>query len=348
MTLRAVQAPLGPPWQRPLQGRFEQLAVESELLAGNPLGDPAHRPLYVLAPPGAHERLPVVYMLQGFSGQLDTWLGRKPFEPTVVERLDAMFAAGESPPVLVVFVDAWTSRGGSQFINSAANGPYMDYICDEVVPFIDGRYPTIAASGGRAVLGGSSGGYGAMVLPMLRPDVFGALGSISGDALFECSYARAFPGVARRLRDSFQGSYSMLFAELDEADAFDWSRFGDALEMYGYACAYSPDPARPGEALLPFDVATGRVIPEVWELWLEHDPVRMAARNAPALLSLRAVHLYAGRADEYYLDLAAQAFSSELAALGVAHSLELFAGTHGAIRTQYPRAVSALAAALAA
>ena len=84
-------------------------------------------------------------MLQGFSGQLDGWLARKPFEPLFVERLDAMFAAGDCPDAVVVFVDAWTSLGGSQFLNSTATGNYMDYLCDEVVPFVDGRLSDRAA-----------------------------------------------------------------------------------------------------------------------------------------------------------------------------------------------------------
>ena len=60
----------------------------------------------------------------------------------MVERLDAMFAAGDCPDAVIVFVDAWTSRGGSQFLNSTSTGRYLDYLCDEVVPFVDERYPT--------------------------------------------------------------------------------------------------------------------------------------------------------------------------------------------------------------
>ena len=37
-------------------------------------------------------------------------------EPNIVERLDAMFAAGDCPAAIVVFVDCWTSYGGSQFL----------------------------------------------------------------------------------------------------------------------------------------------------------------------------------------------------------------------------------------
>jgi hypothetical protein len=46
-----------------------------------------------------------------------------------------MFSAEESPPALIVFVDASTSWGGSQFLNSSSTGRYLDYLCDEVVPF---------------------------------------------------------------------------------------------------------------------------------------------------------------------------------------------------------------------
>ena len=327
--------------------------MQSQLLEGNPLGDPARRPLYVYRPadvsrdggPG-EGGVPAVYVIQGFTGQLDMWLGRSAFEPTFVERLDAMFAAGDCPPAVIVMVDAWTSRGGSQFLNSSGTGRYLDYLCDEVVPFIDGRYPTLADRDHRGITGKSSGGYGAMVVPMLRPDVFGALASHAGDALFECCYLPAFPAVARTLRDGFDGSLEVFQERLAAADRFDHRTFGAPLETYGYACAYSPDPDRPGEALLPFAIGTGRLIDDVWGRWLAHDPVRMAPARADALRSLRAIHLDAGRSDEYYLDLGAQAFSDELTRLGVTHRLELFDGRHGGLGYRYPGAIRELVSAL--
>ena len=135
---------------------------------------------------------------------------------TTVERLDSMFAAGESAPAVIVFVDAWTSRGGSQFLNSTSTGRYLDYVCDEVVPFVDARYPTLAAREHRGVSGKSSGGYGALVLSMLRPDVFGALASHAGDALFESCYQPLFPAAARMLRDDFEGSWEAFEQRIDE------------------------------------------------------------------------------------------------------------------------------------
>jgi hypothetical protein len=274
------------------------------------------------------------------------WLSRTAFEPTMIERVDAMFAAGECPAAVVVFVDAWTSRGGSQFLNSTGTGPYMDYLCDEVVPFVDGRYPTLAGREHRGLAGKSSGGYGAMVVPMLRPEVFGALASHAGDALFECAYEPGFPEVARALRDHFEGSYEVFFEQLAQAERFDWKRHGKPFEIYAYALAYSPDPERPGEALLPFETATGRLVEEVWARWLERDPVRMAPHHGDALRSMRRIYLDAGKRDEWFLDLGAQAFAGELERLGVDHTLELFEGKHGGIAYRYPGAIRELVLAL--
>jgi hypothetical protein len=350
MGLHEVEGPAGAPWERPLHGTLDRLVIESDLLADNPLDDPARRPLYVYRPPGVeldHPRpLPAVYVIQGYTGQLDMWLGRTAFEPTMLERLDALFAAGDCPDALVVFVDCWTSFGGSQFLNSIALGRYQDYLCDEVVPFIDDRYPALADRESRGLAGKSSGGYGAMVVPMMRPDVFSALASHAGDALFEACYMGAFPEVARKLRDDFEGSYEVFFERFATADHRDWETWGPPLEMYGYAAAYSPDPANPGKALLPFDVATARLHDDVWAQWLDKDPVRMAPAHADALRSMRRIYLDAGRRDEYFLDLGAQAFAAELAALGVDYTIDLFDGKHGGLTYRYPGAIRELVLAL--
>ena len=349
MALTEVEGPAGAPWERPLHGTLDRLVVESDLLAGNPLGDPARRPLYVYRPPGVdrdHPRpLPSVYVIQGFTGQLDMWLNRTWLEPTMLERLDAMFAAGECPDAIVVFVDCWTSYGGSQFLNSLALGRYQDHLCDEMTVFVDERYPTIPDRDHRGLTGKSSGGYGAMVVPMMRPDVFGALASHAGDALFEACYLPDFPSVVRSLRDDFDGSYEVFFEQLGAAKRME-ERLSKPLELYGYAAAYSPDPDSPGKALLPFDIHTGHLVEDVWAQWLEKDPVRMAPAHAGALRSMRRIYLDAGRADEYYLDLGAQAFAAELDALGIEHTLELFDGKHGGLTYRYPGAIRELVLAL--
>ncbi len=352
MTLTESDDEPGLPWSRRLAGALDRLVVRSELLRDNPLGDSDTRPLYVYRAPGVGREpgpvgpVPSVYWLQGFTGQVDMLTARAGPEPTFVERLDAMFADGDCPPAIVVMIDAWTSRGGSQYLNSSSTGRYQDYLCDEVVPFVDARYPTIADRDHRGLAGKSSGGYGAMVVPMMRPDVFGALASHAGDALFECAYLPEFPKVARALRDHFDNSWATFYERLAAAPTFDFGRFGAPLEIYGYACCYTPDPDRPGEALVPFELDTGRLIDDIWQRWLAFDPVRMAPSHAGELRSMRRIYVDAGRGDEWYLDLGAQAFSATLSSLDIRHRLELFDGRHGGIGWRYPGSIRELVLAL--
>jgi len=98
---------------------------------------------------------------------------------------------------VVVVVDAWTTYGGSQFVDSPGTGRYHSYLCDKVVPFVDARYRTLPQREHRAISGKSSGGFGAMITPMLRPDLFGALASHAGDALYELCYLAQFGKAVR-------------------------------------------------------------------------------------------------------------------------------------------------------
>ena len=136
------------PWSREPVGRFDELEIESELLRDNPLGDPHVRPLWVYLPPAydaePDRRFPSIYLIQGMTGQLDMWRNRTAFRPSTPERIDALFAEEGCPPALVVFVDCWTSYGGSQFIDSPGTGRYCEYLCEECVSFVDSRYRTLA------------------------------------------------------------------------------------------------------------------------------------------------------------------------------------------------------------
>ncbi|MGH2357516.1 MAG: alpha/beta hydrolase, partial [Candidatus Limnocylindria bacterium] len=173
------------PWGHAWAGRLVEHVIDSQALTGNPLGDPHRRPVLVYLPPGydvdGARRYPSVYVLQGLTGQVDMWRNRHAFAPTTPEAIDAAFAAGDAPHAIVVFVDAWTSLGGSQFLDSSGTGRYHTYLCEEVLPFVDATYRTLAAAEHRGVAGHSSGGYGAMVSAMLRPDLFGGLATHAGD-----------------------------------------------------------------------------------------------------------------------------------------------------------------------
>ena len=338
------------PWSYDLAGRFDEHAFDSDVLKDNPLGDPHVRPLWVYVPPGHDDepdrRYPSIYVIQGLTGQIDAWRNRTAFRKNFPELADELFASGESPPAILVFVDAWTSVGGSQFIDSPGTGRYLTYICDEIVPWVDSTYRTKAEAAHRGITGKSSGGYGAMVDPMLRPDVFGGLATHAGDALFEMCYLPDFRKSVRELRDKYDRSFDKFWEDFRSRPAFSKDSDYHLLNDWCMAACYSAD--EDGTVHLPYDVETGDLRPEVWERWLAWDPVRMVPRHADALRGLKAIYIDAGRRDQFYLDLGAEAFRRELEKIGVTDVFfELFDATHSAIEYRYPLAVKYLAERLA-
>jgi hypothetical protein len=334
------------PWSHEPAGRFDELTFEGEVLEGNPLGDPSQRPLWVYLPPGYEEdperRFPSVYVIQGLTGQLDMWRNRAAFRPNFPELADELFAGGQAPPCLIVWVDCWTSLGGSQFLDSAATGRYHTYLCDEVVPFVDQRYRTLDAPEHRAIMGKSSGGYGAMVTPMLRPDLFGGLATHAGDALFEACYEPDFRDGARALRDHYDGSFERFWEDFRARPAFTKQSDAVLLNLWCMAACYSAD--EDGTVRLPFDPDTSRLDDEVWARWLRWDPVRMVPDHVEALRGMRAIYIDAGQRDEYFLDLGAEAFRRALVEVGVTDvHFELFDAGHGSIEYRYPISLRYLA-----
>jgi hypothetical protein len=334
------------PWSYELAGRVEEHAFESEVLKGNPLGDPYVRPLWVYLPPGYDDdperRYASVYVIQGLTGQLDMWRNRAAFRKNFPEAVDERFAREESPPCVLVWVDAWTSLGGAQFIDSPGTGRYHTYLCEEVIPWVDANYRTLPEAAHRGITGKSSGGYGAMVTPMLRPDLFGGLATHAGDALFEMCYQPDFRRSVRVLRDSYEGSFDRFWEEFHSRPAFTKDSDFHLLNDWCMAACYSTD--EDGTVQLPYDTDTGELRPEVWERWLAWDPVRMARQRADALRSLRAIYIDCGKRDQFFLDLGAEAFRRELEAAGVTdYFFELFDATHSGIEYRYPGAVAYLA-----
>ena len=275
-------------------------------------------------------------MIQGFTGQLDMWLSRGAFEPTFVERLDAMFAAGDCPDAVIVFVDAWTSLGGSQFLNSAGTGRYMDYLCDEVVPFVDERYPTSADRDHR--------GLRRQVVGRLRRD----------------GRADAAPGRVRRARLARRrravrvllparvpahrrGRCATTSTARARCSTSAWrppttsTSTASAARSMMYAMrvrVLAGSASVRGRPAVPFEIATGKLIDEIWAAvarattrsgWLPSTPTRCRACAGSTSTP--------GARDEWYLDLGAQAFAHELDKLGVEYTLELFDGRTAGSRT---------------
>ncbi|MBB4683705.1 alpha/beta hydrolase [Amycolatopsis jiangsuensis] len=337
------------PWEAPLAGRLDRHTFDSTVLRGNPLGDPHERPLWVYVPPGyaeSTERYPAIYVIQGYTGHLGMWANRSAFRQPLPETADAVFAGG-APGCVLVYVDAWTSYGGSQFVDSPGTGRYHSYLCDEVVPWVDEHYRTLARPQSRAIAGKSSGGFGAMITPMLRPDLFGALATHAGDALYEASYIPDFARSVRLLRD-YDHDVFRWWEDFRSRTAFTKQGDETLLMMLGVSACFSA--GADGTPELPFDPVSGVLRDAAWQRWLDWDPVRMVARHAEAVRSLHAVWIDAGTRDEWFLDLGAVAFRDAVRAAGLPEerlSFELFDAGHGAIDYRYPLALRWLAGRLA-
>ena len=284
------------PWSAGLAGRIDEHMITSELLRDNPLGDPAERPLLVYVPPGYDQdqerRYPAVYVIQGYTGFVSTWRNRSAFRQPFTETADAVFARQEAPPAIVVYVDAWTSYGGSQFVDSPGTGRYHSYLCEEVVPWVDEHY--------------------------------------------EYSYIPEFAKSARHLR-SYDGDIWRWWDDFRSRTPFTKPEDHDLLMLLGVSACFSA--RKDGSVELPFDPATAQIRPDVWQRWLDWDPVRMAPQHADVLQSLRAIWIDAGTRDEWFLDLGAEAFRATLREIGVPDDVihfELFDGSHMGVDYRYP------------
>lgn len=122
-------------------------------------------------------RYPVIYLLHGLYGHEASWLMKGNAEAT----LDAMIASGELRESIVVMPSDGGYGQGTFYINwYNGGGRFEDYLLYDLIPAIDREFRTVADRSGRAVSGLSMGGYGAFMLALRNPELFGAAASISG------------------------------------------------------------------------------------------------------------------------------------------------------------------------
>jgi S-formylglutathione hydrolase FrmB len=328
--------------------RWQELSIESRALEGNPLGDPSRRPLFVWTPPAyaaeAERSFPALYVLHGMTGQARAFFNVSAFAPNLPALLDR-----SGPEAIIVLVDGFSSLGGTQWIDSAAVGAYGSYLCEDVVGFVDSSFRTLAQPAHRGLAGTSSGGFGAAVWALLRPDLFGGFASHAGDCLFAVTLAAEFGLAAQCLRNLYDGSFERFWEDFRSGRSV-LDNPSDALlqNLYATAAAYS---ARgDGTVELPFSLESGELLAEPWQRWLSWDPVELAAVRGEAVRGLRAVWIDAGARDEYRLDLGATALAAALRTAGLSHEVlhfELFPGGHRGLSRRLPLSLAFLAERLA-
>lgn len=330
--------------RRPPQaaGHVVVLTLQSRVLRRNAAGDPHVRELAVYLPPGydaTPERYPVLVALAGFLGTGRTMLNVSAWGETLPERLDRLQRRGVIGPMIVAMPDCFTRYGGSQYLDSSATGRYASHLVDEIVPLLDARLRTLPGPRHRGIFGKSSGGYGALLHAMSRPDVFGAVACHSGDMAFEYCYLPDFPKLLQQIQR--HGGVQGFLRAFDRAPHKTGEQIA-ALNILAMAACYSPHRRRPLGIGLPMDPETGAIDARVWERWLEHDPVRMVPRFAANLRRLRLVYLDCGGRDEYNLLWGARQVAAKLRRARVRCVYEEFDGGHRDIAYRLDRSLPLL------
>jgi enterochelin esterase family protein len=320
------------------KGRVVHETLDSKILKSNPLGDPSNRELLVYLPPSYDNDstdYPVCFCLSGYTGTGLSFFNFQAWVPRMDERMDQLIEQG-CPEMILVFPDCFTRYGGSQYLDSSATGAYRSYLVREMVPFVDQNYRSRADRKSRAVMGKSSGGYGAISIAMDHPELFSAVASHSGDMYFEYAYLPEFPSAQRRL-ENLGGleNYLQKFDEMPKTGREDHA----LLNAIAMSACYSPNPkSKPHGFDLPFDSFTGELNPQVWKKWKAKDPVEIVRESGVGLKDFRLVYLDCGRRDEFFLHLGARIFSRELARQAIHHIYEEF--DEGHFNTQHRYSVS--------
>jgi S-formylglutathione hydrolase FrmB len=112
---------------------------------------------------------PVVYMLHGYSNNYSD----------LVKRAPATIPSADTYQLILVCADG---NYNSWYFDSPVDSSsrFETYVSKELVSWIDGHYRTVKSPQGRAITGLSMGGHGALYLAFKHPDVFSAVGSMSG------------------------------------------------------------------------------------------------------------------------------------------------------------------------
>jgi enterochelin esterase family protein len=143
---------------------------------------------------GPARRYPVAYYLHGRGGRESDWTA----QGRLAQVMDSLVASGMREMIVVMpdGDDGWYTTWNTlpSFDDCVRHPPptepartfcvpwphYDDYVARDLVRFVDGRYRTRAERASRAVAGLDMGGYGALVLALQYPEVFGAAASHSG------------------------------------------------------------------------------------------------------------------------------------------------------------------------
>lgn len=294
-------------------GKVVSFVLKSKALQ-NAGGENPNRKVSVYLPPDydqAGKRFPVIYYLHGFMGTDSLYNPMKAI-------LDAGISKKKIRSFILVQANQYTLFEGSFYSNSSLTGNWSDFTAKELVEYMDKNFKTIPNRDSRGIAGHSMGGYGAIKIAMLYPDVFSSMYALS-------------PGLLAFVKEF--GPNSDSFKELARVKTTEeLKKTYYAKVLVAVARAWSPNPNKPPFYCdVPFTYEGDKMIvnQQVLDKWNENMPVYMVDKYADNLRKLKAIKLDWGRNDSQRFPVQCGMFSQRLENLGIEHYAEEYIGNHG-------------------
>jgi len=138
------------------------------------------RRAFVYTPPtygkNKKERFPVLYLQHGWGENETSW----PNQGSAGLIMDNMIAEGKIKPFIIVMAYGMTNDVKFGGIRSFTAKEFETVLVDELIPYIDANFQTIAKKDSRAMAGLSMGGIETKLITTRRTDVFSYYGLLSG------------------------------------------------------------------------------------------------------------------------------------------------------------------------
>jgi enterochelin esterase-like enzyme len=151
----------------------QSVVIESESLNSKIINKDIKYSVYLPDGYESSKRMyPVVYLLNGFTGNEIDWIQFGDMQKIVDEGI----ASGEIPPMVIIMPDG----DDRLYMNNHDNSyHYGDMFIEELMPFVEEKYRIRAEKQFRGISGLSMGGAGTLRFAMLYPELFGAAAAYS-------------------------------------------------------------------------------------------------------------------------------------------------------------------------
>lgn len=137
------------------------------------------RRAFVYTPPGydrGADRYPVLYLQHGWGEDETAWSNQG--RANLI--MDNLIADGKIKPFIIVMTYGMTNDTRFGRIREFKIEPFQTVLVDELIPYVDSHFRTIANRDNRAMAGLSMGGMETRRITVNNPDLFGYYGLMSG------------------------------------------------------------------------------------------------------------------------------------------------------------------------